>query len=79
MKKLISNKTQEALEIAKRILYSLKVIAIGLLIPFLFIYGITKNTPTQTSKDEINCSRQQQVPNDRVTVDFNKPLFSQNA
>ena len=79
MKTITSNKTEEALEVAKRILYSLKVVTIGLFIPFLFIFGITNNTPKHTPKDEINFSKPYQVTNDRIALDFDKPLSDQNS
>ncbi|HEY5369389.1 MAG TPA: hypothetical protein VIJ75_10380 [Hanamia sp.] len=79
MKTVISNKTRETLEVAKRILYSLKVVAIGLFIPFLFVLGITNNTPKKASKDGINICNLPQVVNDNVTVDFNQPLSDQNS
>ena len=41
MNTVISNKSGETLELAKRLLYSVKVLSIGLFIPFLFLFGIT--------------------------------------
>lgn len=79
MKTLNSNKSGEALEIVKSILYSFKVLIIGLFIPFLFVFGITYNTPRQASKDGINISTPPQVTFDRITVDFNRPLSDQNG
>ena len=79
MKTVISNKTREALEVAKHILYSLKVVAIGLFIPSLFIFGVTYNSPKKPSVDRINICNLKQVVNDNVTVDFNKPLSDQNS
>lgn len=79
MKTVFSNKTREALELAKGILYSLKVVTIGLFIPFLFVFGITYHTPREASKDGINISKPQKVTNDRITVDFNRPLSDQNS
>jgi hypothetical protein len=79
MKTVISNKTRAALELAKGILYSLKVITIGLFIPFLFVFGITYHTPREASKDGINNSKPLQVTTDRIIVDFNRPLSDQNG
>lgn len=79
MKTVISNKTREALELAKGILYSLKVVTIGLFIPFLFVFGITYHTPREALKDGININNSKQVKNDRITVDFNRPLSDQNS
>ncbi len=79
MKTVNSSKSGEALEMAKSILYSLKVLIIGLFIPFLFVLGITYNTPTPTSKEGINISSPHQVTTERITVDFNRPLSDQNG
>jgi len=74
MKTLISNKTRDILGVAKRILYSLKVVAIGLFIPFLFVFGITNNTPKKAPEDGVNINNQKPVVNDNVTVNFNKSV-----
>jgi len=80
MKTVFSNKSGEALELAKGILYSLKVVLIGLFIPLAFVFGITYHTPGEASKDEINISSpQRQLTTDRITVDFNRPLSDQNG
>ena len=41
MKTNFSNNQGVALEIANRVMYSLKVLVIGLFIPFCFVFGIT--------------------------------------
>ena len=79
MKTVISSKTGIILESAKRILSSFQVLAIGLLIPFLFVFGISYNTPKDTSKDGINISKSQEVVSDKVTIDFNQFLSDQNS
>jgi hypothetical protein len=79
MKTVISNKTGEALEIAKRIMYSLKVVTIGLFVPFLFVFGITYNTPKEITPNEINIQKTNPVNSPVITVDFNKPLPDQNS
>ena len=78
MKTVISTKADKAIEVAKRILYSLKVVTIGLFIPLLFIVGISGNSPQKTKKEEVY-SKPYQVNNDQVTVDFNQPLWDQNS
>lgn len=79
MKTIISSKTGRVLESAKGILYSFEVMIIGLLLPFLFVFGITYNTPRDTSKDGINISKPQQVATDKSTINFSKYLSDQNS
>ena len=79
MKTVISSKTGIILESAKRILSFFQVLAIGLLIPFLFVFGISYNSPKDTSKDGINISKSQEVVSDKVTIDFNQFLSDQNS
>jgi len=79
MKTVISRKTGEALEIAKQILYSLQVLTVGLLIPFLFVFGITYNTPKNLQQKEINIGKPKQANIDKTTVDFSKVLSDQNS
>ena len=80
MNTVISNKSGEALELAKRILFSVKVLAIGLFIPFLFVFGITYNTNKSGKRDEINVSKQHPViTENNSTVDFGKALSDQNS
>ncbi len=45
MKTITSNKSGEALEVAKRIMYSLQVLLVGLFIPFSFVFGISYKMP----------------------------------
>ena len=49
MNTTISNNNSNVLEIAKQIAYSAQVLAIGLVIPFLFVFGITYKTNGETS------------------------------
>lgn len=79
MKTVISNKPGEALEVVKQILFSLQVLTVGLFIPFLFVFGITYNTPKEASQNEINISKPHQVITDKTTVDYNKFLSNQNS
>ena len=78
MKKLFSNGTQEALEVANQVIYSFKVLMIGLFIPFVFIFGISYNTHTVIKGSEINMSKEN-VPTNNNTVAFTKVLPDQNA
>ena len=79
MKTVNSSYTGIVLESAKRILYSFQVMVLGLLIPFLFVFGISYHTPKETSKDGINISKSQQVATDETTIDFNQFLSDQNS
>lgn len=80
MKTVIISKTEKVLEIAKETLYSLQVLAVGLFISFLFLFGITYNTPKATkSTEEMNASNPRQAGTDKITVDFTKVLSDQNS
>lgn len=78
MKKLISNQAEGVLEVAKQMTYSLKVLVIGLFIPFTFIFGISYNRHTVTEKSGVSISKQKAVVNDN-TVEFVKVLPDQNS
>lgn len=80
MKTVISNKSGKFLEIAKQALYSIQVLTVGLFVPFLFVFGISYNTPKPTKSEvEMNISIPQQQSAERVTVDFNKVLSDKNS
>jgi len=80
MKATISNQSGDILEIANQVIYSAKVLAIGLFIPFLFVFGITYNTNKSGKRDEINVSKQHPViTENNSTVDFGKALSDQNS
>ena len=80
MKTTFSNKSGDILEIANQVIYSAKVLAIGLFIPFLFVFGITYNTNKSVKRDEINVSKQHPViTENNSTVDFGKALSDQNS
>ncbi len=78
MKKIFSNLPGEALEVANQMLYSLKVLLIGLFIPFTFVLGISYNRHTVAEKSEINMNKEN-VAASNNTVDFIKVLPNQNA
>jgi len=79
MNTVISNKSGEALELAKRILFSVKVLAIGLFIPFLFVFGITYRQHAAMPENGIHTSNPSQAVTENTTVDFGKILFDQNS
>ena len=54
MKNLIKKSpVAAALEIAKRLTYSLKVLIIGLFIPFAFVFGITYNRHIENTQNKV--------------------------
>ncbi len=80
MKTTFSNKSGDILEIANQVIYSAKVLAIGLFIPFLFVFGITYHTDHKAVQNEINMSKQHQViTENNATVGFGKVLSDQNS
>lgn len=78
MKKLFSNPTGEALEVAKQVIYSIKVLLIGLFVPFTFMFGISYNRHMEGEKSGINISKEKIVTNNN-TVALTKLLPDQNA
>ncbi len=79
MKTIISNKSGEALDLAKRIMYSLQVLVVGLFIPFSFVFGISYNMPNTKAASSISISKQNQVSQQGNTVDFEKVLSEKNG
>jgi hypothetical protein len=79
MNTVISNKSGEALELAKRILYSVKVLSIGLFIPFLFVIGITYPKHATMPENVINISNPNHAITENTTVDLGKILSDQNS
>ncbi len=78
MKKLFSNPTGQVLEVANQVIYSAKVLLIGLFIPFTFIFGISYNRNIVNEESEINISNEKPAINSN-TVDFSTVLPDQNA
>lgn len=76
MKTETSNNTGAALEIANQILYSLKVLVIGLFIPFSFVFGITYKRHNEVAAKSININKPGVSANTN-TVEINK-MFSAN-
>jgi hypothetical protein len=79
MKTIISNKSGEALDLAKRIMYSLQVLLVGLFIPFSFVFGISYNLPNTKVKPGFSISKQVQVSHPDNTVDLTKVLSEKNS
>jgi hypothetical protein len=79
MKTIISNNPGVALDLAKRIMYSLKVLVIGLFIPFTFIFGISYNVPNTKAESSIHMSKQNNVSHNNNTVDLQKVLSAKNS
>jgi hypothetical protein len=61
MKTIISNPASQVLEVVKRTLYTVQVIALGLFIPFLFVFGITCHIPAEKAASETHISAPAQV------------------
>jgi len=79
MKTVTSNKSGEALEVAKRVIYSLQVLLVGLFIPFLFVFGISYKMPKTKAQSQISVREQSQVSQPENTVDFGKVLSEKNS
>lgn len=82
MKTTLSSKTGEVLEIAKQVMYPIQVLAIGLFIPFSFVFGITYKRHDQIGQKNANISKEasafQQKINSENTVNL-APLSDQNS
>lgn len=78
MKKLFSTLPGEAFEVANQMIFCLKVLLIGLLIPFTFILGISYKRQTVAEKREININKENVVASSNI-LDFTKVLPDQNA
>ena len=79
MKTVISNQSGEALEVAKRVIYSLQVLLVGLFIPFAFVFGISYKMPHTKAASSISISKQNQVNQYGNTVDLGKVLSEKNS
>lgn len=79
MKATISNKSGGALDLAKRIMYSLQVLLVGLFILFTFVFGISYNRHIESPENGINISKPNPVIADNTTVDLGKVLSDQNS
>lgn len=79
MKTVNSNKSGEALDLAKRIIYSLQVLLVGLFIPFSFVFGISYKMPETKAASSISISKQNQVSQQDNTVDLAKVLSEKNS
>ena len=79
MKTTFINNSWDILEISNQVIYSAKVLAIGLFIPFLFVFGITYHTDNKVAQEEINVNKHQGITENHSTVDFGKALSDQNS
>jgi hypothetical protein len=72
MKTEISNHSGTVLEIANQIGYSLKVLIIGLFIPFSFVFGITYKRHDEVASKSTNISKTALNTSNNYTVDLPK-------
>ena len=79
MKTAISNKSGEALEVAKRIIYSFQVLLVGLFIPFLFVFGISYKMPNTKAGSSVSVSKQSSGSLPNNTVDLGKVISEKNS
>jgi len=79
MKTINSNNSVAAIEIAKRAMFLIQVLIVGLFIPFSFIFGISYKNHNTVVKKSINIKKSNQVNSDFVTIDFGKVLSDKNS
>jgi hypothetical protein len=80
MKTTISNQSTDIVEIANQVIYSAKVLAIGLFIPFLFVFGISYHTNNPVNDNPTSISKAHKaVSGNNATVDLGKVLSNQNS
>ena len=78
MKTIISNKSGAALEIANNVMYSFKVLLIGLFIPFMFAFGISYKMPKVKTESGVSIS-QPNLNQQQNTVDLGKVMAEKNS
>ena len=78
MKTAINNQATERFEFAKRALASFQVLIIGVMIPVLFVAGVTKQDQKEPVKTETSVSQPRQFTVQNV-VDFSEILSDQNS
>lgn len=78
MKTIISNKSGAALEIANNVMYSFKVLLIGLFIPFMFAFGISYKMPKAKTESGVSIS-QPNLNQQQNTVDLGKAMAEKNS
>lgn len=79
MKKIFSNYSGASLEIAKQVTYSLKVLIIGLFIPFSFIFGITYNRHDEKQEPKVNIIKANKIVTENTIAWPSKALSDQNS
>ena len=78
MKTIISNKSGAALEIANHVMYSFKVLVIGLFIPFMFAFGISYKMPNAKPQSGLSISHPH-LNQPQNTVDLQKVMAEKNS
>jgi hypothetical protein len=78
MKTAINNQATERFEFAKRALASFQVLIIGVMIPVLFVAGVTKQDQKEPVKTESSVSQPRQFTVQNL-VDFSEILSDQNS
>jgi len=78
MKTSINYEATERFEFAKRILSSFQVLIIGVMIPVLFVAGITKDNEKKTWDTETSVNKTNQFTVQNV-VNFSEILSDQNG
>lgn len=79
MKKVISNYSGKVPEVAKRVMYSLKVLTIGLFIPASFIFGITYKRHIENAENNININQPNNMVSGHTINWFSQALPDQNS
>ena len=79
MKTITRNNSGATLDIAKRIMFLIQVLIVGLFIPFSFVFGISYKSHNPVAEKSINIKKTTQVVFDNVTVDFGKILSDKNS
>lgn len=79
MKARINHTAAESFEFAKRTLYSFEVLIIGVLIPVLFMVGITTDTHNKTWENDASLSSPRYNAPRQGLVDFSQVLCDQNS
>ena len=79
MKTINRNNSVATIDIAKRIMFLIQVLIVGLFIPFSFVFGISYKNHNTVAEKSINIKKSTQVNSDIVTIDFGKVLSDKNS
>lgn len=79
MKTINRSYSKSNFDIAKRAMFLIQTLIVGLFIPFAFVFGISYKGHHTIAEKSINVTKQNPAVLDNVTVDFGKILSDKNS